>query len=96
MKFWSIFILTFFINFTVMPSVIAVFDLDIHQNNIVLAEEEVHTNSIEITEKVLSKPLNINDFIKVVDEQNQRKDFVYMQKRFISPHISIISPPPEC
>lgn len=96
MKFWSIFILTFFINFTVMPSIIAVFDLDTHQNNTVLAEEEVHNNPVKITEKALPKPLNINDFIKVIDEQNQKQDFVYLQRGFISPYISIISPPPEC
>lgn len=96
MKFWSILVLTFFLNFTIMPSVIAVLGVDIQENSIVLAEEEVHTNSVEITEKALPKPLNINDFIKIVDEQNQEKDFVYTERELISPFISIISPPPEC
>lgn len=96
MKFWSILVLTFFLNFTIMPSVIAVLGVDIQENSIVLAEEEVHTNPVEITEKALPKPLNINDFIKIIDEQNQNKDFVYTERELISPYISIISPPPEC
>lgn len=96
MKFWNIPILIFFINFLIMPSIISVFNLDIPQNNIIIAEEEVHTPGNYFTEKNIPKTLNIKDFIEALEEQTQRiAHNTYTERYFLSPYISIISPPPD-
>ncbi len=44
MKFWSIIVLTFFLNFTALPGIAAVAGWDIVRTNIIVNEEEPHSH----------------------------------------------------
>lgn len=79
-----------------MPSIVVVFGIDVKQNTITIAEEEAHTSTNYFTEKTVPKPLNISDFIRVLEDYVAITPFaIYTEIGFSSPFISIVSPPPE-
>lgn len=96
MKFWSILTLMVFLNFTVLPGVSAVFGWDCSQTNMIVNEEETHTQTITIYEKTLPKTMNVHEFIKFFQtDSHQRSSLAYNDGLSLSPDISIVSPPPE-
>jgi hypothetical protein len=98
MKIWSIITLLFFLNFTALPSIAAVFGWDLSRTNIVINEEEPHSNSTSFTvyEKTLPKTLNVYDFLKFFEPSIEGKSFVLIDDSFhLSPLLTIFSPPPE-
>uniref|UniRef100_A0AAU6WRL5 Uncharacterized protein n=1 Tax=Chryseobacterium endophyticum TaxID=1854762 RepID=A0AAU6WRL5_9FLAO len=44
MKLWSIITLVFFLNFTALPGMAAVFGWDLTRTNVVISEEEPHSH----------------------------------------------------
>jgi hypothetical protein len=44
MKLWSIITLLFFLNFTALPSIAAVFGWDLTRTNVIINEEEPHSH----------------------------------------------------
>lgn len=96
MKYLSILVLAFFMNFTVLPGVAAVFGWDLPTSIITLAEEEVKTSSSSFNEKVTPNPMCIHDFVKFFESNfgNQSFDLIDDGAQ-ISPYIPIFSPPPN-
>lgn len=96
MKFWSILTFMVFLNFTALPSIAALLDWELPRTNVILNEEEPHSNIFVVYEKAIPKPLDINEFLKFYETKvpenlfTQKKDLTYL-----SPHLKIFSPPPE-
>ncbi|RLJ30935.1 hypothetical protein CLU97_0336 [Chryseobacterium sp. 7] len=98
MKFWSIIVLTFFLNFTALPSIAAVAGWDIARTNIIINEEEPHSHpsSFIVYEKTIPKPLDVFDYLKFSEPEVQGVSFVLIDDSFhLSPLLTIFSPPPE-
>lgn len=98
MKFWSIIVLTFFLNFTALPSIAAVMGWNIQRTNIIINEEEPHSHSssLIVYEKTIPKPLDVFDYLKFSEPTPQAVSFVLVDDSFhLSPLLSIFSPPPE-
>lgn len=98
MKFWSIITLLIFLNFTALPGVAAVAGWDIARTNVIVNEEEPHSNptSFIVYEKTLPKTLDVFDYLKFFEPDLQGKSFVLIDDSFhLSPLLTIFSPPPE-
>lgn len=98
MKFWSIIVLTFFLNFTALPSIAAVFGWELQRTNIIINEEEPHSHptSFTVYEKTLPKTLNVFDYVKFFEPDLSGRSFVLVDDDFhMSPLLTIFSPPPE-
>lgn len=98
MKFWSIIIFLVFLNFTALPSIAAVAGWDLLQTNIIINEEEPHSNSTSFTvyEKTLPKTLDVFDYLKFSEPDLKGRSFVPIDDFFhLSPLLTIFSPPPE-
>lgn len=95
MKLWSLVIVFFFINFTALPSVGAIFDWDLPANNLMVNEEETHTTVFSF-EKALPDTLNVHEFLKFFQTDNNTYAFLHMDDSIhLSPYLTIFSPPPE-
>ena len=96
MKFWSVFVLTIFLNFTVLPSIAAIFSWDLKGTNTVLNEEEPHSNSVALYEKTIPKILDVFDYLKFSEPSKKGQKHLIMDDDFhLSPLLTIFSPPPE-
>lgn len=98
MKFWSIIVLTVFLNFTALPSIAAVAGWDLLRTNIIINEEEPHSHptSFTVYEKTLPKTLDVFDYLKFYESDPKEKSFVLVDDSFhLSPLLTIFSPPPE-
>lgn len=98
MKFWSIIVLTFFLNFTALPSIAAIAGWNIQRTNIIINEEEPHSHasSLIVYEKTLPKPLDVFDYLKFSEPDLQGMSFVLVDDSFqLGPLLTIFSPPPE-
>ncbi|MBK1894438.1 hypothetical protein [Chryseobacterium paridis] len=98
MKFWSIIVLTVFLNFTALPSIAVILGWDLSRTNVVLNEEEPHSHptSFIVYEKTLPKPLDVFDYLKFFEPSIEDKSFVLIDDSFhLSPLLTIFSPPPE-
>lgn len=98
MKFWSIITLLFFLNFTALPSIAAVFGWDNLRTNVIMNEEEEHSNptSFTVFEKVLPKTLEVYDYLKFFEPDLSGRSFVPIDDSFhLSPLLPVFSPPPE-
>ncbi len=98
MKLWSIITLVFFLNFTALPGMAAVFDWDLTRTNVVISEEEPHSHpsSFIVYEKTLPKPLDVFDYLKFFEPSSEVKSFVLIDDSFhLSPLLTLFSPPPE-
>lgn len=98
MKLWSIITLVFFLNFTALPGMAAVFGWDLCRTNVVINEEEPHSHpaSFIVYEKTLPKTLNVFDYLKFFEPSSQEKSFVLIDDSFhLSPLLTLFSPPPE-
>ena len=96
MKYWSIIILTIFLNFTALPGIAALCGWEIPRTNVVVNEEETHANSLVLYEKTIPKTLNIHDFLKFYESVPQKNTAVNRKSNiYFSPFLSIFSPPPE-
>ena len=96
MKYWSIIILTIFLNFTALPGVAALCGWEIPRTNVIVNEEETHANSLVLYEKTIPKTLNIHDFLKFYESVPQKNTAVNRKSNiYFSPFLSIFSPPPE-
>lgn len=86
-----------FLNFITFPTIAIGLGIAMPQTDVVISEEEnVHSSSVIFYEKVLPKTLNIHDFIKFF-EQNLTHEIYSLHDngKYVQPHISVISPPPE-
>lgn len=96
-KFWNILVLTIFVNFTVLPSIVILGGGKLPQTNIIVSEEEPHTSTPFIVyEKTTPTILNINGFsifkkIIIVKSRYDSSDY----SAHLSPLIAVFSPPPE-
>lgn len=100
MKLWSIITLLFFLNFTALPSIAAVFGWDLTRTNVVINEEEPHSHpsTFIVYEKTLPKTLDVFDYLKFYEPSLALEDrsFVLIDDSFhLSPLLTIFSPPPE-
>ncbi|MBB4807159.1 hypothetical protein HNP38_002463 [Chryseobacterium defluvii] len=98
MKFWSIITLLFFLNFTALPSIGAIAGWEILRTNVIINEEEQHSNptSLIVYEKILPKILEVFDHLKFFEPYLKGRSFVLIDDSFhLSPLLSIFSPPPE-
>ncbi|ASK31529.1 hypothetical protein CEY12_16035 [Chryseobacterium sp. T16E-39] len=98
MKFWSIIVLTVFLNFTALPSIAVIAGWDLLRTNIILNEEEPHSHptSFTVYEKTLPKTLDVFDYLKFFEPSLEDKSFVLIDDSFhLSPLLSVFSPPPE-
>lgn len=96
MKFWTVITLMVFLNFTALPGISSIFGWDLSQTNIIVNEEETHTQTITIYEKTLPKTLNVHEFIKFfATDSHPQSNSTYNEGLSLSPDISIVSPPPE-
>ncbi|WP_294200540.1 hypothetical protein [uncultured Chryseobacterium sp.] len=98
MKLWSIITLVFFLNFTALPGMAAVFGWDLTRTNVVISEEEPHSHpsSFIVYEKTLPKPLDVFDYLKFFEHSSEVKSFVLIDDSFhLSPLLTLFSPPPE-
>lgn len=98
MKLWSIITLMFFLNFTALPGMAAVFGWDLTRTNVVISEEEPHSHpaSFIVYEKTLPKTLDVFDYLKFFEPSGEEKSFVLIDDCFhLSPLLTIFSPPPE-
>lgn len=98
MKFWSIIVLTIFLNFTALPSIAAVAGWDILRTNTIVNEEEPHSHpsSFTVYEKTLPKTLDVFDYLKFFEPDPKGRSFVLVDDNFhLSPLLTIFSPPPE-
>jgi hypothetical protein len=98
MKFWSIIVLTIFLNFTALPGIAAVAGWDILQTNTIINEEEPHSHpsSFTVYEKTLPKTLDVFDYLKFFEPDPKGRSFVLIDDHFhLSPLLTIFSPPPE-
>lgn len=96
MKYWSIIILSVFLNFTALPGVAAIFGWELPKTNVIINEEETHSSSLVLYEKNIPKTMNIHDFIKFHEAVTAKKSAINWEESFYySPLLSIFSPPPE-
>lgn len=98
MKFWSIIVLTVFLNFTALPSIAVLAGWDLLRTNIIVNEEEPHSHptSFTVFEKTLPKPLDVFDYLKFFEPDTKDRSFVLVDDDFhLSPLLTIFSPPPE-
>lgn len=96
MKYWSIIILTVFLNFTALPGVAAIFGWELPRTNVIVNEEETHANTFVLFEKTIPKTLNIHDFLKFYESVPEKKTAVHWEvSPYYSPLLTIFSPPPE-
>jgi hypothetical protein len=98
MKLWSIITLVFFLNFTALPGMAAIFGWDLSSTNVVISEEEPHSHpaSFIVYEKALPKTLNVFDYLKFFEHSDEEKSFVLIDDSFhLSPLLTLFSPPPE-
>lgn len=96
MKFWSVITFIIFLNFTALPGVSAVFGWDFSQTNVIVNEEETHSQTVIVYEKTVPKTMNVHEFIKFfLTDTNQKSNLVYNDGVSLSPDLSIVSPPPE-
>ena len=96
MKIWSTLTLLVLLNFLALPSVAVAMDWELPSVSTVLSEEETHAPIFQLAEKTIPKTLNVHDFIKFFQPDQNQEHFVEdCVNRLIPPHISIISPPPE-
>lgn len=98
MKYWSIIVLTFFLNFTALPSIAAVLGWELQRTNIILNEEEPHSHasSFIVYEKTLPKTLDVFDYLKFSEPDFQGESFILINDDFhLAPLLTIFSPPPE-
>ncbi|PZU91385.1 MAG: hypothetical protein DI529_00925 [Chryseobacterium sp.] len=97
MKHLSIITLMVFLNFTALPGVAVIFGWDLPRTNVVINEEEQHSNNtIIIYEKTIPKMMDIHDFIKFFELDTHKKITVSREtKLYFPPQLSIFSPPPE-
>ncbi|BEV05516.1 hypothetical protein [Chryseobacterium gambrini] len=98
MKLWSIITLLFFLNFTALPSIAAVFGWDLTRTNVVINEEEPHSHpsTFIVYEKTLPKTLDVFDYLKFYEPSLEDRSFVLINDSFhLSPLLTIFSPPPE-
>ncbi|GAA5093135.1 hypothetical protein GCM10023210_23050 [Chryseobacterium ginsengisoli] len=98
MKLWSIITLLFFLNFTALPSIAAVFGWDLTRTNVIVNEEEPHSHATTFTvyEKTLPKTLDVFDYLKFFEPSVEDKSFILIDDSFhLSPLLTIFSPPPE-
>ncbi len=98
MKFWSIIVLTLFLNFTALPSIAVLLGWDIQTTNTIVNEEEPHSNSTSfvIYEKTIPKILDVFDYLKFTESAIIAKNFILEDDSFHqSPLLTTFSPPPE-
>lgn len=96
MKYLSIFILAIFINFTALPGIAVIFDLDLPALNTNITEEEVKNNFTSFNEKIPPKIFKIKDVLgKIILNKNNILFVLTDDSIHLSPYISIFSPPPE-
>lgn len=98
MKSWSIITLLFFLNFTALPSIAAIAGWEILRTNVIINEEEPHSNptSLIVYEKILPKTLEVFDYLKFFEPYPEGRSFVLIDDSFhLSPLLAIFSPPPE-
>ena len=98
MKFWSIITFMFFLNFTALPGIAEVMGWDIARTNVVINEEEPHSNysSFTVYEKTLPKTLDVYDYLKFFEPDLKGRSFTLIDDSFhLSPLLTIFSPPPE-
>lgn len=98
MKLWSIITLMFFLNFTALPSIAAVFGWDLGNTTVIINEEEPHSHysSLSIFEKTVPKPLDVFDYLNFYEPSLGRESFPLLDDDFhLSPLLTIFSPPPE-
>ncbi|MDQ0591923.1 hypothetical protein QFZ37_000292 [Chryseobacterium ginsenosidimutans] len=98
MKLWSIITLLFFLNFTALPSIAAVFGWDLTRTNVIINEEEPHSHptSLIVYEKTLPKTLYVFDYLKFFENSLEERYFIPIDDSFhLSPLLTIFSPPPE-
>lgn len=96
MKFWSIITLTIFLNFTVLPGMAAMFGWELPRTNVIVNEEETHSNAFALYEKSIPKTLDIHDFLKFHEAVPQKTIAPNREANiYFSPYLSIFSPPPE-
>ena len=90
--------LLFFLNFTALPGMAAVFGWDLSRTNVVINEEEPHSHpaSFTVYEKTLPKTLNVFDYLRFYEPSSNEKSFVLIDDSFhLSPLLTLFSPPPE-
>lgn len=90
--------MVFFLNFTALPGMAAVFGWDLTRTNVVISEEEPHSHpsSFIVYEKTLPKPLDVFDYLKFFEPSSEVKSFVLIDDSFhLSPLLTLFSPPPE-
>jgi hypothetical protein len=96
MKYWSIIILAIFLNFTALPGVAALFGWELPRTNVIVNEEETHSNAFVLYEKTIPKTMDIYDFLKFHEAVPQKKTTPNWEANiYFSPFLSIFSPPPE-
>ena len=96
MKYLSIIVLAFFINFTALPGLAAFFDWDIPSLSTNITEEEIKNNLANYNEKVPPKPYNFKDLLNILDFNRQHSSFITKDNStHLSPFLTIFSPPPE-
>ena len=96
MKSWSTIVLMFFLNFTALPGIAAVLDWELPQTNVVINEEENHTHTFVLYEKVIPKTLNILDFLKFSETYLTSNPLKGINENIhCAPYLSMFSPPPE-
>lgn len=97
MKIWSTLILVIFLNFNFYPGIAQFFGQEIVLTNVVLTEEETHSNTIIVYEKTIPDALRLSDYItKFFIDFNLKGSFLsHTESIHLSPYISIFSPPPE-
>lgn len=96
MKIWSTLTLLVLLNFLALPSFAIAMDWELPNVTNVVSEEETHAPIYQFAEKTIPKTLNVHDFIKFFEKDNNKEHYVQSSvNRLIPPHISIISPPPE-
>ena len=80
-----------------LPSISAVFDLDIPQTNIIVSEEETHSSSFSVYEKTIPKTLDVHDFIKFFESvSNQGKFEPFDDSIHLNHYLTIFPPPSDC
>lgn len=99
MKYLSVIFLVIFLNFTALPGIAMLFDWEflpeLYKNNI-SEEEEVKHDFTSFNEKLPPKPYNFKDFIEIFQTDTAENRFLIKNDSIrLSPHISILSPPPE-
>lgn len=98
MKFWSTITLLFFLNFTALPCIAAIFGWELQRMNIVINEEEPHSqySSLSVYEKTIPKTLTVYDYLKFFEPDLSGQSFNLIDDDFhLSPLLTIFSPPPE-